>query len=619
MNTFHQTISHTLQTSAQGREPLAFLGRSGESDTVFQLPLPVEVRVNRIPVDIGSIAYSFAQLNDLLDSGLIGEYWTQGLEILRKQLHARLVSFSLLDMIPGTEKTRLYHGETIPAVVDAILQWENLNLMAWKSTGASRRYELDQVPTSAGQYQLVYIPIIAERIIPGSVSMAFDLLNWLSPKQHEAITKLVASFVANGMRAANLQSSRSRLEQSYTLFTSLHSLTSTLELRSVLEHAIDLATSALNAEAATIFRVDDSKRRLVFMVSRGSVADELEERYIPITEGVAGWTFAQGKHRVFNDMSKCEMFDSSFDKATGFNTRNILCVPLRVLGEKIGVLEVLNKKDAGGFTEDDLRWLMVIADQVAVALKNADLYDRQRREQERLIKAQEDVRHLLARELHDNTAQMLSLIAIRTEMVRDWINQGKHDKAMSELMDVEQIARQANREVRTLLYELRPIILESKGLIPALESYHQKLTATMDCNMHLSTDLLHVDMNLQDASGIFSIIQEAVNNLRKYAQADNAWVRVRVQGDEFIFEVEDDGLGFDISDRLAHYDTSGSFGLLNMRERATILGGELQIESPRVGQGNGTLVRGTVPMAGLKARAQNLPHYWSAANPNSAS
>ena len=98
--------------------------------------------------------------------------------------------------------------------------------------------------------------------------------------------------------------------------------------------------------------------------------------------------------------------------------------------------------------------------------------------------------------------------------------------------------------------------------------------------------------------------------MRKYAHADNAWIRVRIADEMLVFEVEDDGVGFDIKDRLACYDSSGSFGLLNMRERASILGGELQIESPCVGRNNGTLVRGIVPMASLKARLQNKTQYW---------
>lgn len=304
--------------------------------------------------------------------------------------------------------------------------------LAWKSANSLQKFEIDEVPTIIGQYQVVHINLVFDRIVRGSVSLAFEWPCWPSASEYEAIANVVQSFFVNGMRSAHLQSSRLRLEHSYTLFTGLHSLTSSLDLRSVLEHAIELVTAALNAEAATIFQADLPNNRLVFRITRGSVADELEERYIPLNEGVVGWVFERGVRRVFNDMSKCEMFNSSFDKATGFNTHNILCVPLRVLGEKIGVLEVLNKKDANGFTEDDGRWLSVIADQVAVALKNAELYERQRREQERLIKAQEDVRHQLARELHDNTAQMLNVIAMSTELVRNMVEKGEQAKAARE-------------------------------------------------------------------------------------------------------------------------------------------------------------------------------------------
>lgn len=610
MNFGNDTMSQTFNTPNLMREPSTLRARGKRKGDYAQLPLPVETPSIRAGFDMATVAYSLMQLGSLLDNGSIAEYWNRGFDILRKQLAAKVVSFSLIEPIPGIDKKRIYLGESVTALQDAITSWEHLNYLAWKSADQVRKVEVDEISTVVGQFQIVHIHITYMQVIRGSVSLAFDWPQWHSAKEHEAIANIVQSFVSTGMRTADVKTLRSRLDQSTALFTGLHSLTSTLDLHSVLEGAIDLTTSSLNAEAATIFRSDSANNRLVFMVTRGSVANVLEERYIPTNEGVVGWVFEHGKERVFNDMTKCEMFNSSFDKSTGFNTRNIVCVPLFVLGEKIGVLEVLNKKDAGGFTSDDAQWLTVIANQVAVALKNAELYERKSREQDRLIKAQEDVRHQLARELHDNTAQMLTTITNRTELVRSLVEQGKQEKAVAELNRVEQIARQANREVRTLLYELRPIILESKGLIPALVSYHHQLVSTMGCSVHLQTDLMNVDMSLQDASGIFSIIQEAINNMRKYAHADNAWIRVRIADDMLVFEVEDDGVGFDIKDRLACYDSSGSFGLLNMRERASILGGELQIESPCVGRNNGTLVRGIVPMASLKARLQNKTQYW---------
>ena len=134
--------------------------------------------------------------------------------------------------------------------------------------------------------------------------------------------------------------------------------------------------------------------------------------------------------------------------------------------------------------------------------------------------------------------------------------------------------------MRTLLFELRPIILESRGLIPALHAYHRQLQASMDCNLHLDAPSLGFEINLQGASIIFSIIQEAVNNIRKHARARNVWIRVSTNAEYLRFDIEDDGIGFETDTITGNYEERGSFGLLNMRERAAMLTGILRFNRP---------------------------------------
>ncbi len=561
-------------------------------------------------IDLPDVALSLSQLSGLIDRGRLADYWQQGLEVLINQLSAYCVSLNLLDQIPDLGKSTLRLGEVNHSLYEVVTAWEKAAHATWKDGMRHTALEVDELTTSSGRFQLLHIPVVAEQVVRGSITIVFRSPVFLNKSQFETVSMMVQSYAANGLRSAYLNTFRQKLDHANSLYMVLHWLTSSLDVRTVLEKAIETTAHVLNAEAATIFRYDAANNRLKFSVIRSSVAEVLEEQYISTTAGVVGHAFTHGEALVINDTSSCELFDSSLDEATGFNTRSILCVPLCVHGEKSGVLEVLNKKDGQQFSEDDVRWLSVIAEQIAVALKNAELYQQVRREQERLIKAQEDVRHQLARELHDNTAQMLNLIALRVEMSRRMLQQNQLGKVEIELEAVESVARQANREVRTLLYELRPIILESRGLIPALESYHSKLDATMNCKVHLDSKIFHVDMSLQDASGIFSIVQEAVNNVRKHAFAENTWIRVYFEADNFYFEVEDDGEGFSMTERMVRYDESGSYGLLNMNERASILGGKLELISPRPGNSKGTLVRGSIPCATLKEKMNATSSSW---------
>ena len=236
---------------------------------------------------------------------------------------------------------------------------------------------------------------------------------------------------------------------------------------------------------------------------------------------------------------------------------------------------------------------------IAIALENAQLYENLRREQERIIKAQEEVRNHLARELHDNTAQMLSLIIMNLDLARQLLAKQNLERLDAEIQRIEEYAKQANREVRTLLFELRPIILESRGLVPALHAYHRQLQGSMTSKIHLNAEPLGVEISLQGASIIFSIIQEAVNNIRKHARAKNIWIRVHIEDGKLHFDIEDDGVGFDLSAVSASYAERGSFGLINMRERAALLAGYLDIYSPRPNSSNGTLITAFVPLSSM--------------------
>jgi len=145
-----------------------------------------------------------------------------------------------------------------------------------------------------------------------------------------------------------------------------------------------------------------------------------------------------------------------------------------------------------------------------------------------------------------------------------------------------------------MLFTLRPLILETQGLRAALAQYIAKRAETDPLPVHLEAPE-GVDGRLdKDAQGvIFYIIEEAISNARKHAQAENVWVRLRVEDDTFIAEVEDDGQGFDLDAVLADYTSRGSLGMTNMFERAELVGGQLDIQTA---PGRGTRVVLTVPL-----------------------
>jgi signal transduction histidine kinase len=148
-----------------------------------------------------------------------------------------------------------------------------------------------------------------------------------------------------------------------------------------------------------------------------------------------------------------------------------------------------------------------------------------------------------------------------------------------------------------LLFELRPVILETQGLVPALASYVERLRENCAFRAHFDAGNLRDQLRPQVAGTIFSIVQEAVNNIEKHAEADNVWIRLHQEGDELVVSVEDDGRGFDLDAVVAGYDQGTSFGLLNMRERAELIGGVLSLQSGPGRRREGTMVQLRVDLA----------------------
>jgi signal transduction histidine kinase len=173
-----------------------------------------------------------------------------------------------------------------------------------------------------------------------------------------------------------------------------------------------------------------------------------------------------------------------------------------------------------------------------------------------------------------------------------------HDPSLVE-EEIEQmidLGQRASHQMRTLLFELRPLVLETQGLIPALDTFLtrlQKEEAGTDLHLEISTERGDDQLTRRDSkdeAAIFAIIQEAVKNALKHAQADNIWVRLAEQAGELMAMVQDDGVGFDTAAMENGYEQRGSLGMVNIRERAELVGGHLTLRSAP-GQGTEVMIR----------------------------
>ncbi|NMB15747.1 MAG: histidine kinase [Firmicutes bacterium] len=207
----------------------------------------------------------------------------------------------------------------------------------------------------------------------------------------------------------------------------------------------------------------------------------------------------------------------------------------------------------------------------------------------RVIKAQEEERKRVAREIHDGPAQSLANLVLRTEICERLLAQDI-DEALKELGELKKTAKGSLTELRRIIFDLRPMALDDLGLVPALRRYLEDLRDRLGLPVELVILGEEVRLDLNQEVTLFRLAQEAVNNARKHAQAKEIRVRLEFAPLAATLVVEDDGRGFIPSET----GSLAGFGLLGMRERAELVGGDFEVTSA---PGEGTRIRVRVPLA----------------------
>jgi signal transduction histidine kinase len=205
----------------------------------------------------------------------------------------------------------------------------------------------------------------------------------------------------------------------------------------------------------------------------------------------------------------------------------------------------------------------------------------------RLVRAQEDERRALSRELHDEIGQAFSAVLMEAENLLDL---EREPAVRMHLESIRGVAEKGMNEIRNMALLLRPSMLDDFGLIPALEWQAREVAKRTGVRVLLESDVSG-ELPEEHKTCIYRVVQEALHNCARHAQATAAQVRVRQEAGRIVVEIQDDGSGFD-PQRVR------GLGLLGMEERARHLGGAFEIDSR---PGRGTLVRVSLPLATLPA------------------
>lgn len=192
----------------------------------------------------------------------------------------------------------------------------------------------------------------------------------------------------------------------------------------------------------------------------------------------------------------------------------------------------------------------------------------------KIIEAQEEERKKLAREIHDGPAQMLANILLRSEIIDLAFRGGHIEDALEEVKSVQESIRSSLLEVRRIIYDLRPMALDDLGLGPTLKKYIETISDRSDVKVEFA--ILGKDKRLESKYevAIFRLIQEALQNAVKHAQATVIKVILNINDDYVAMVIKDDGVGFD-TENIGNQ----SFGLIGMKERVELLKGSFSLNS----------------------------------------
>jgi PAS domain S-box-containing protein len=265
---------------------------------------------------------------------------------------------------------------------------------------------------------------------------------------------------------------------------------------------------------------------------------------------------------------------------------------LRAAGDVVWVnLTVSLMRDAAGQPKYFIAVVEDIDARKRAEAETARLTEELRQERDRLLRREVEVRTQIGRDLHDGPVQQVAVAAISTQYVQR-VAQHAPEQLNEALRDLENQLKRATQDLRTVLYELRPLGISEEGLVIVLQQYIGKLRAPQDPAIHLHAPADLRRLSPDHEAAMFIIVQEAINNVRKHARARNIWISLSDDGRALCATVRDDGRGFPVEEVQRSYVQRGSFGLLNMTERAQLIGGECRFESA---PGAGTSVHVRIP------------------------
>lgn len=338
-------------------------------------------------------------------------------------------------------------------------------------------------------------------------------------------------------------------------------INSSLKIETVLDHAMRFSEEFINAEASSIYEIDEEKNELFIRVARGEKKDLIKTARMKVGEGIAGRVVQTGEPMVIQDAEKEKRFSDKYDRMSGFKTRSLLCVPLTLRGRTIGAIQVLNKKEGKQFTKADLEILVSLSQQIAVAIENATLYQRLEQKfelteqelkatQEKLIRSERlaamgNLVNGIAHEIRNPVMSIGGFAArIKDATIEDAGLQKYTDIILSETVRLENLVRKVNEFLEVQSAEIRPDHLEH--VIGEAVTCFKPLAEKQGVEMQISIEHKLPEIEI-DSRQVYTALANIIENgLEAMGKGGKMEINVKSQDEKSIsITIKDNGSGMD--------------------------------------------------------------------------
>ncbi len=391
-------------------------------------------------------------------------------------------------------------------------------------------------------------------------------------------------------------------------------INSSLQTNDVLNFAMKAAEEFMEAEASSVFELDPEKGDISVRLARGEKGLSMKSKRLQPGEGIAGWVIQNGKPMIVEDVQKDARFSDRFDKETGFATRSLICVPLIIRGRTTGALQVLNKKDGNSFTEEDTELLNALAQQIAVALDNAKLYQRLQENfelteqelkitQRKLLRSERSaaIANLVQGIAHEVRNPIMSIGGFATRMKADLAEDSRLQKyldiILSETSRLEKLVRDVKEIAEMQTVHLEPTDVK-KLLARVIEEFSSDMSRqAVRLKADIGEDLPTINLDQEQISrALTNIIQNSIEALH---EGGTLKLEAKELDSTIQIVVEDSGVGIDedkldsVLDPFVSSKTTGAgLGLTMVYQIVTNHRGEIDIKSSG---GKGTIVSLELP------------------------